>query len=134
MAGKMKYELVSPERRLASGEAEMVTIPGASGFMGAGAGHTPVLTTLRAGVITIEEGSESKEYFVTGGFAEINGEQISILAEEAMPRKDLSHGDLQERIKAAREELEEIDTDNHHSHRAASERLNDLVVAAEHMF
>lgn len=134
MADKIKYELVSPEHLLASGEADLVTIPGSEGIFGAGAGHTPFLTTIRPGLLTVTNGSDVQEYFVSGGFAEVTGDSVAVLASETKKRADVTRDDLEARIAAAREELEEIDTDDHHSHHSARQRVNDLVAAFEHMF
>lgn len=82
------YDLVSPERKLASGEADSLQIPGAEGDMTALPNHAPFLTTLRPGVVTVRAGSESTEYVVTGGFAEISPEAAAVLAEEAIPKSE----------------------------------------------
>lgn len=134
MADKMSFELVSPERRLAAGEADMVTIPGMEGDIGALPGHAPFLTTLRPGVLTVTGGEAEGEYFVTGGFAEITPEGVAILAEETLARADLDREFLDQRIATARTELDEIDSQDHHGQRTASQRLNDLLTAVEHMF
>lgn len=78
------YDLVSPERMLASGEADSVQIPGAEGDLTAMPNHAPFLTTLRPGVITVRHGGAAEAYVVTGGFAEISADNASILAEEAV--------------------------------------------------
>lgn len=132
MADKMSFELVSPERRLAAGEADLVTIPGMDGDIGAMPGHSSVMTTLRPGMLVVTNGSQVDEYFVTGGFAEITPEGVAILAEETLAKSDLNRQFLDDRIAAARAELEEIDTDDHHGQRTASQRINDLLTAADH--
>ncbi|MFV0473099.1 MAG: ATP synthase F1 subunit epsilon [Pikeienuella sp.] len=131
MSDMMSFELVSPERRLASGEADMVTIPGADGDIGAQHGHTPLMTTLRPGLLVVTKGSESTAYFVTGGFAEITPEGVSILAEETLPKAELNRDFLDERIEAARAELDALDADDHIGQRSASQRLNDLITAVD---
>ena len=73
MAGTLQFDLVSPERRLASMAATEVQIPGAEGDMTAMEGHAPVITTLRAGVLKAVGAEGTKSYVVTGGFAEITG-------------------------------------------------------------
>ena len=104
MAETMKFDLVSPERRLASGQAVAVRIPGADGDMTAMADHAPVITTLRPGILTVElEGGATEEYAVTGGFAEISPEGTSVLAEEALPRGEVTSDFLSERIAKAEE-------------------------------
>ena len=72
MSEMMTFELVSPAKKLASSEAEAVTIPGMEGDLTAMANHAPFLTTLRPGFVTVRNGSAEERYFVTGGFAEIS--------------------------------------------------------------
>ena len=90
MAGTVQFDLVSPERRLASMAASEVQIPGAEGDMTAMEGHAPVITTLRAGVLKAVGAEGTKSYVVTGGFAEITGTGISVLAEQAVPLEDVT--------------------------------------------
>lgn len=86
----LQFDLVSPERRLASVEATEVLIPGADGDMTAMAGHAPTITTLRPGVLTVVHGGGSDAYVVLGGFAEITATGVSVLAEQAMPRAEVT--------------------------------------------
>ena len=69
MADTMQFDLVSPERKVASGQAKAVRIPGADGDMTAMPDHAPVVTTLRPGILTVEMDGGDQEYAVTGGFA-----------------------------------------------------------------
>lgn len=91
MADMMQFDLVSPERRLASAQVEAVSIPGAEGDMTVMAGHAPTITTLRPGVLKVQGGDD---YIVTGGFAEINADGLTILAERAVPRADMTQADM----------------------------------------
>ncbi len=86
----LQFDLVSPERRLASVEATEVQIPGADGDMTAMADHAPTITTLRPGVLTVVHGGGSDEYVVSGGFAEITAEGVSVLAEQALPKAEVT--------------------------------------------
>ena len=52
---KIAFDLVSPERLLLSAQADMVTVPGTEGYMGVMAGHSPLVSTLRAGMIDVAE-------------------------------------------------------------------------------
>ena len=101
MAETMQFDLVSPERKLASGQATSVHIPGADGDMTAMPDHAPVVTTLRPGILTVEMDGTSQEYAVTGGFAQITAEGTTVLADEALPRAEMSAELLAERISAA---------------------------------
>lgn len=89
MAETMQFDLVSPERSLASYEVTSVQIPGADGDMTAMPNHAPLITTLRPGILRVQGPKGAEEYVVTGGFAEL-GESLSILAERAMPRADVT--------------------------------------------
>ena len=92
MAQKMQFDLVSPERRLASLSVEAVQIPAAEGDMTAMADHAPLITTLRPGVLKIEgaENGSDVAYFVTGGFADVAGPTVTVLAEQAMPVSEVT--------------------------------------------
>lgn len=85
MAGTLQFDLVSPERRLASFPATDVQIPGSEGDLTAMEGHAPTITTLRPGVLRAHSATGIQSFVVTGGFAEINGSSISVLAEKAIP-------------------------------------------------
>ena len=85
MAGTLQFDLVSPERRLASMAATEVQIPGAEGDLTAMEGHAPVLVGLRPGILRASGADGTTAYVVTGGFAEINASGVSVLAEQAVP-------------------------------------------------
>lgn len=103
MAEAMQFDLVSPERRLASLEADAVMIPGADGDMTVMKDHAPVITTLRPGVLRVDAGSGSQEFVVSGGFAEINAQGVSVLAERAVPRSDMTQDELDVMFEEAQE-------------------------------
>jgi F-type H+-transporting ATPase subunit epsilon len=84
MAGTMQFDLVSPERRLASLVATEVQIPGADGDLTAMEGHAPTITTLRPGILRALGVDGMRSYIVTGGFAEISASGVSVLAERAI--------------------------------------------------
>ena len=104
MADKMQFDLVSPERRVASLEVMSVQIPGADGDMTAMPGHAPLITTLRPGILRVESTGGTQEYVVTGGFAEI-GENLSVLAERALPREEMTQETFDEILEEARAAL-----------------------------
>jgi F-type H+-transporting ATPase subunit epsilon len=101
MSESIGFDLVSPERLLLSAAAEMVTIPGAEGDMGVMAGHMPLITTLRPGVVTVSGAGPVQRFYVFGGFAEVNPDKISLLAEEALPASELTGEVLEQRIAKA---------------------------------
>ncbi len=106
MADKLKFELVSPERLLLSEEAEQVTVPGTEGEFGVLAHHAPFMTALRPGMIKVEGGEEGdRQVFVWGGFAEVNEQGLTILAEEAQLMEDVDMTALGQRIKNLEEDV-----------------------------
>jgi F-type H+-transporting ATPase subunit epsilon len=90
MAGTMQFDLVSPERSLASLKVTEVQLPGADGDMTAMPDHAPVITTLRPGILRVVATGGTSDYLVTGGFAEITQAGTSVLAERAMPAGDVN--------------------------------------------
>lgn len=90
MADTMQFELVSPERKLMSAQATEVQIPGTEGELTAMPGHSPLITTLRPGIVKVTAGGQVTEFAVTGGFAEITQEGVSVLAERSLPRAELT--------------------------------------------
>ena len=79
MADTMQFDLVSPERLLASLQVTSVQIPGADGDMTAMADHAPIITTLRPGILSVSGPSGNSDYAVTGGFAEVSATGTSVL-------------------------------------------------------
>ncbi len=102
MADTLQFDLVSPERRLSSLQATEVQIPGADGDMTAMADHAPVITTLRPGVLRVVHAGGTDEYVVSGGFAEINGASVTVLAEQAMPKGEITQGHFDTMVAQAR--------------------------------
>jgi F-type H+-transporting ATPase subunit epsilon len=101
MADKITFDLVSPERLLLSKPVDMVTVPGTEGYMGVMAGHAPLVSTLRAGMIDMQDNGQDTRFFIRGGFAEINSTKITVLAEEAIPFSELDLATLDQRISDA---------------------------------
>jgi F-type H+-transporting ATPase subunit epsilon len=83
-------ELVSPERKVFSGDVTEVVIPSANGDMGILANHAPIVAVLRPGMLTIKGGASPKSVYVRGGFAEVNAQGLSILAERVVPAEELT--------------------------------------------
>jgi len=109
MADTMQFDLVSPERSLASLQAAEVQIPGAEGDMTVLPNHAPVLTTLRPGVVKVSSPDGDLDYVVTGGFVEISPEGVSVLAEQAHLGTEVKKEDLEGVLTFAREQAEKAD-------------------------
>jgi F-type H+-transporting ATPase subunit epsilon len=104
----MQFDLVSPEKSLASGPVTSVQIPGADGDMTVMPLHAPTITTLRPGVLRVEGTDGTTEYVVTGGFAEINADGVSVLAERAIAKGDMTADDMASMVADARAELNNV--------------------------
>lgn len=101
-----QFELVSPERILASEEASMVIVPGGEGEFGVLAEHAPLLSSLRPGVVSVTSPSgEVRRIFVSGGFVDVTGDLCAVLAEEAVNVSDLDRDVLAEKLKDLEDDL-----------------------------
>ncbi|UWQ18782.1 F0F1 ATP synthase subunit epsilon [Jannaschia sp. M317] len=126
----MQFELVSPERRLASlDDAKAVRIPGADGDMTAMADHAPTITSLRPGVLTVETASGEQSFAVTGGFAEI-GAGVTVLAERALPVADVTQDVYDDWVAEAHKARQEAPSDVAD---AAAKLLADMVAMGGHI-
>src|SRR6201996_8756796 len=121
---KIAFDLVSPERLLLTEEADMVTVPGTEGYMGVMAGHMPLVSTLRAGMIDVQVNGQDDRYFIRGGFAEISPTKITVLAEEAIPMTELDLAVLDQRITDAQDD--EIAAKTDEDRQKAAQLVDDL--------
>ncbi|WP_416368833.1 F0F1 ATP synthase subunit epsilon [Tritonibacter mobilis] len=135
MADTMQFDLVSPERSLASLQARAVQIPGAEGDMTAMPLHAPTLTTLRPGILKVDAPEGTTEYLVTGGFAQITSEGLSVLAERAIPMDEMTRAHLDELIEEARTMYKTAQEDNseHGLVEDAAKMLADMEALGTHM-
>ncbi|MBP2295222.1 F0F1 ATP synthase subunit epsilon [Azospirillum rugosum] len=113
MADKVEFELVSPEKLLTSQPVDMVVVPGSEGDFGVLAGHSPLISTVRPGVIDVYEGDRVVDrVFVAGGFAEVTETRCTVLAEEAIPVADIDRGKVEQDIRDLGEDLEDAKSDD----------------------
>lgn len=105
--GTFNFELVSPERKLISGAAKMVVIPGEEGDFGILPGHSALVATIRPGVveITMADGSAPQRIFIAGGFADVSPANCTVLAEEAVNVNDLNQADIEQTIRNLSEDM-----------------------------
>ena len=106
----VQFELVSPEQLLVSEDVEMVVVPGSEGDFGVLPGHSPMISTVRPGVIHIfAGGAVSSRIFVAGGFAEVTGGRCTVLAEEALPVDDIDRAEVETDLQIAVEDMSGTD-------------------------
>jgi len=119
MPDLIEFELVSPERLLISRPVEMVVVPGSEGDFGALAGHAPLISEIRPGVIAVfEAGKVQERIFVAGGFAEVTNERCTVLAQQAVPLAEIDRLAADSELKNARDDLGAAKSD---AERAAAE-------------
>lgn len=106
MPDPFQFDLVSPERLLMSEQVSEVVVPGTDGEFTVFINHAPVMSTLRPGVLKITRDGKEDRIFVRGGFADVNPDGLTILAEEATPMSELKADALTKHIKAAEEAVE----------------------------
>lgn len=81
MADKLKFDLVSPEKLVMSGEVDAVQIPGAEGDFGVLPNHSPVMAIIRPGTLVVENDGTTQSFELDGGFADVTPEGVTVLAE-----------------------------------------------------
>ena len=103
-----QFDLVSPERLLLSGQVEQVDVPGSEGDFGVFAGHAPMVTTLRPGILTIKRDGGETKVVVLGGFAEVSPTGLTVLADNAAMADEFDKAVLAEHIQAAERKITQL--------------------------
>lgn len=112
MAEKFRLELVTPTRHLVSEEVEELTAPGIEGEFGVLPGHTPFLTALGVGELSYRTGGEQRFVALANGFAEVQHDRTTILAEEAQFAAEIDVQEAEAARAAAEKELETYSHDS----------------------
>ena len=108
----LHFELVSPQKLVFSGEVDQVDVPGAEGDFGVLAGHAPLVTTLRPGILTVFTGGNAQKIVVLGGFAEVSSEGLTVLADLAEAIEDIDRAMITERISELESRIENTEPGN----------------------
>jgi F-type H+-transporting ATPase subunit epsilon len=98
----LQLDVITPERRLLSEQADSVTVPGLGGELGILPGHTPLISALQTGVLSYTQGPTTRRLLVSGGFVEVNNDRVSVLADHAEFPEEVDAA----RARAEREEAE----------------------------
>lgn len=109
---KLTVEIVTPEKRILSVQADEAIVPGAHGLFGVRPGHTPFLTLMEPGPLTIREAGATQAYFVAGGFAEVDRDRVMILADHAEPVSAINVEDARRRMEEAQAKLKTMKSDD----------------------
>jgi F-type H+-transporting ATPase subunit epsilon len=113
---KLKLQVVTPTRTVVAAEADSVELPGELGYLGILPGHTPLITVLKAGVLTYRNGGDEHSLAIAAGFAEIANDAVTVLADQAegpgevdVVAAERERSGAEEELKtASRESLDEI--------------------------
>jgi F-type H+-transporting ATPase subunit epsilon len=124
MAQTFTFELVSPEKVVLSGEAEQVLLPGSEGDMTVLAGHVPLISTLRPGVIDVVLRGTTSRVYVRQAFAQVDPERVTVLAEKAYEVSELTGSTLSAELSRAEEDLASASDDE--ARRVANQAIDAL--------
>jgi len=103
------FDLVSPEKLLFSGDVEQVDVPGAEGDFGVLAGHAPLVSTLRPGILTVYSSGGTQKIVVLGGFAEVSAEGLTVLADVAEAVESINRDMIASRISEMESSIEKME-------------------------
>ena len=119
------FELVTPEKVIVSGSVSSVSIAGVEGDMTIFANHSPIATAIRPGYIEINSDSKSERYFLTGGFVQITGSDVVVLAEKASLENEVNLEMIDKVINRTKSSMEKA-TDLQKC--VLAKKLNDLTI------
>ncbi len=105
---QFNFEIVCPDRKIVSDKAWQVVVPGDDGDFGVLANHSAVVSSLRAGVVTIYQNEDEQcvKIFVSGGFVDVTSTSCTILADEAVNVDDLKQDELEQQVQNLIEDLD----------------------------
>ncbi len=107
----LHVEIVTAERELYSGEANLVSAPGTEGRLGILPRHAALLTTLSPGALNIKLGDAEEPIFISGGFLEVSNNSVIVLADTAELAEEIDQARAQEARRRAQEELAQAQSD-----------------------
>jgi len=109
---KLKVEIVTPERRMLSVQADEVIVPGARGLFGVRPGHTPFLSLMEPGWMTLKEAGTSQRFYLAGGFVEVASDHVRILADHAETEAEVDLEAARKRLAEAQDRLKGMSPDD----------------------
>lgn len=98
----LKLEIVTPEKKVVDVQVDSVTVPTANGEIGILQNHAPLISTLKAGILSYTAGGTTEKLVISGGFIEVGVNIVSVLADVAETNKDIN-------VEAARAEQTQIE-------------------------
>jgi F-type H+-transporting ATPase subunit epsilon len=111
MRPTLHVEVVTQDRNVYNGEADMVVAPGSEGVLGILPRHAPLLTLLKVGDLRLKHGNDEDILFVAGGFMEVYHNTVTVLADAAERAEDIDEARAEEARRRAQVALEQRETD-----------------------
>jgi F-type H+-transporting ATPase subunit epsilon len=126
MAERIQLEIVTPEKRALADTVDSVTLPGLNGEMEILPGHKPLISALKSGVLSYKKGGASERMHVSGGFAQINDDKVSVLAEIAERATEIDAARARQEREQAERQLANLNAsvEEHERARLELERAN----------
>lgn len=109
---KLSIEIVTPEKRILAVQADEAIVPGGHGLFGVRPGHTPFLSLMQPGVLTLTEGGRKESYFVAGGFVEVGNDKVLVLADAAENVTGIDVEAARKRMTDAQERLKGLSSED----------------------
>jgi F-type H+-transporting ATPase subunit epsilon len=107
MADTLKLEIVTPESVIYSEDVDMVTLPGSEGETGIYPNHVPLMTKVQAGELVVKRSGAEEVLAIGEGFAEITGDHVAILTDNAIDSADIDEAAAEEAKDKAEQRLAE---------------------------
>jgi F-type H+-transporting ATPase subunit epsilon len=109
---RLNVEIVTPEKRIVQVQADEAIVPGAEGLFGVRAGHTPFLSLVEPGPLTIKDGANQQTWFVAGGFAEVSNDKVVVLADHAEAIAAIDVEDARRRLEEAQARMKGLSAED----------------------
>ena len=107
MGVTVRVDVVSAEKEIFSGEAELLVVTGSQGEIGVAKGHAALLTSIKPGEIRItKQGGEEELFYVSGGMLEVQPHHVTVLADEACRAEELDAEKAEQARDRARQAME----------------------------
>jgi F-type H+-transporting ATPase subunit epsilon len=103
------FDLVTPDKVLFSGPVDQVDVPGTEGDFGVLAGHAPLVAMLKPGVLVVHEGGKHHRLVVMGGFAEVNPQGLTVLADFAGPVDSFDRAVIASQISETEQRIKDME-------------------------
>jgi F-type H+-transporting ATPase subunit epsilon len=104
----MQLDIVTPDRRVVVGETSDVIIPGIEGEFEVLPGHAPLLTILGTGILSFKQNGKDTRLVVSGGFVEIDGDRITLMAESASLAGEVVREEANKQLYDAEQKLKQL--------------------------